>query len=376
MPKTLEEHYGYLSDRVKLKAYESAINRLVQPDNIVLDLGCGSGLLGLMALRAGAQKVLFVEEGEVIEAARQTIVRAGFGDKAEFFQTNSYQMKLPERVDIVVCDHIGYFGFDYGAIGLLADAKKRFLKPDGIVVPAAIELHLAPIDSQACREFVGQWRDGSVPGDFEWLGTTAANSKHAVQLEKQDLLAEPTALATLDLGPESPPYLSWTTEFTCTRDGTLDGIAGWFDCRIFDDVHMSNSPTSAERLERPQAFLPIDTPVSVKSGATIKVTLMIRHEDGVIGWIVELPHSGERFAHTTFNGLLLDNTTLNRGRPDRIASLNDRGRARQIVLSYCDGEQTIEQVEALVIRDHPDLFPSASATSTFVRSVLQWDTGE
>jgi SAM-dependent methyltransferase len=376
MPKTLEEHYGYLSDRVKLKAYESAINRLVQPDNIVLDLGCGSGLLGLMALRAGARKVLFVEEGEVIEAARQTIVQAGFSDKAEFFQTNSYQMQLPERVDIVVCDHIGFFGFDYGAIGLLADAKKRFLKSDGIVVPAAIELHLAPIDSQTCREFVGQWRDGSVPGDFEWLGTTAANSKHAVGLEEQDLLAEPTALATLDLGPESPPYLSWTTEFACTRDGTLDGIAGWFDCRIIDDVHMSNSPTSAERLERPQAFLPIDTPVSVKSGATIKVTLMIRHEDGVIGWIVELPHSGERFAHTTFNGLLLDNSTLNRGRPDRIASLNDRGRARQIVLSYCDGEQTIEQVEALVIRDHPDLFPSTSATSAFVRSVLQWDTGE
>jgi hypothetical protein len=46
------------------------------------------------------------------------------------------------------------------------------------------------------------------------------------------------------------------------------------------------------------------------------------------------------------------------------------------VLSYCDGEQTAEQVEAAVIRDHPALFPSASATKTFVRSVLQWDTGE
>jgi protein arginine N-methyltransferase 1 len=376
MPKTLEEHYGYLSDRVKLKAYESAINRLVQADHTVLDLGCGSGLLGLMALRAGARKVLFVDEGEVIEVARQTIAQAGFGDKAEFFRTNSYQLALPEKVDIVVCDHIGYFGFDYGVIGLLADAKKRFLKADGIVVPAAIELQLAPIDSEACRKLVGQWRDGSVPGDFEWLGTTAANSKHAVQLEKQALLAEPTVLATLDLGPESPPYLSYTAEFTCAQDGTLDGVAGWFDCRIFDDVHMSNSPTAAERLERPQAFFPVDTPVPVKSGTTIKATVMIRHEDGVIGWIVELPESGERFAHTTFNGLILDNSTLNRGRPDRVADLNDRGRARQIVLSYCDGEQSIEQVEARVIRDHPDLFPSANATSTFVRSVLQWDTGE
>jgi len=376
MPKTLEEHYGYLCDRVKLTAYESAIKRLVQADSIVLDLGCGSGLLGLMALRAGARKLLFVDEGEVIEMARQTIVQAGFGDKAEFFQANSYQLQLPEQVDVVVCDHIGYFGFDYGAIGLLADAKKRFLKPDGIIVPAAIELHIAPIESQTCRDLVGQWRDGSVPVDFEWLGTTAANSKHSVLLEEQDLLAQSVALATLELGPESPPYLSWTTEFNCVRDGTLDGIAGWFDCRILDDIHMSNSPTATERLDRPQAFLPIDTPVSVKTGETVKVTVMIRHEDGVIGWIVELPASGERFAQTTFNGLLLDNTSLNRGRPDRIASLNERGRARQIVLSYCDGERTVEQVEELVNRDHPDLFPSANATTSFVRTVLQWDTGE
>jgi len=376
MPNTLEEHYGYLSDRAKLKAYESAINRLVQPDSIVLDLGCGSGLLGLMALRAGARKVLFVEEGEVIEVARQTIDQAGFGDKAEFFQTNSFELEIHDRVDIVVCDHIGYFGFDYGAIGLLTDAKKRFLKPDGIVMPAAIELRLAPIDSQACRNLVGQWRDGSVPADFEWLGTTAANSKHAVKLEEQDLLAKAAALATVELGPESPPYLSWTTEFSCTRGGTLDGVAGWFDCQILDDVHMSNSPTSTGSLERPQAFLPIETPTSVKTGDKVKVTVMIRHEDCVIGWIVELPHSGERFSYTTFNGLLLDGTSLNRGRPDRIAKLNERGRARQVVLSYCDGERTVEQIEVLVSKEHPNLFPSSSATSSFIRSVLQWDTSE
>ena len=73
---------------------------------------------------------------------------------------------------------------------------------------------------------------------------------------------------------------------------------------------------------------------------------------------------------------MLDENALNRGRPDRVACLNDRGRARQIVLSYCDGNRTIEQVEALVLRDHPNLFPSANATSSFVRTVLQWDTGQ
>ena len=66
MAKTLEEHYGYLSDNTRLSRYQEAIGRLVLPEHVVLDLGCGTGLLGLMALRAGAAKVIFVEEGAVI----------------------------------------------------------------------------------------------------------------------------------------------------------------------------------------------------------------------------------------------------------------------------------------------------------------------
>jgi protein arginine N-methyltransferase 1 len=250
------------------------------------------------------------------------------------------------------------------------------MKPDGIVVPAAIELRIAPVESEVCRRLVGQWRDGSVPKDYSWLGNAAANSKHAVELRKQDLIASSVTLATLEFGPECPPYLSWTTEFSSERDGKIDGIAGWFDCRLSDDIHMSNSPEATEHLDRPQAYLPLDAPVTVNAGDKLKVTVMIRHEDGVIGWIVELPDSGERFSHTTFNGLLLDGDALNRGRPDRIAKLNARGRARQVLLSYCDGKRTISEVEALVICKHPDLFPSPEATSSFAKRVLMWDTSE
>ncbi len=376
MAKTLEEHYGYLSDRVKLERYQAAIDRLVRPAHVVLDLGCGSGLLGLMALRAGASKVFFVEEGAVIEVARRAVAEAGFADKAEFFQVNSFELALPEKVDVVVCDHVGYFGFDYGILGLLADARQRFLNPDGIIVPAQIELKLAPVESVECRKLVGQWQDGSVPEEFAWLGTTSANTKHAVQLSQQNLLTDAATLATLQLGAEAEPYLSWNVEFECARDGTLDGVVGWFDCRLFDDIHMTNSPAGLESLSRPQAFLPLDTPIPVTAGECIRVTVMARHLDNVIGWIVELPNSGKRFAHTTFNGLLLDRQTLTRAHPNRIAKPNERGRARLVVLSYCDGQRTVAEVQALVQRDHPQLFPSSQAAASFITQVLSWDTSE
>ena len=374
MAKTLDEHYGYLSDRVKLAQYQAAIDRLVRPEHVVLDLGCGSGLLGLMALRAGAAKVLFVEEGAIIEVARQTVADAGFADKAEFFQVNSFELTLSERVDVAFCDHVGYFGFDYGILDLLADAKQRFLKPNGITVPAQIELKLAPVESIVCRKLVGQWQDGSVPVEYSWLSVAAANTKHATQFEREGLLAVEETLATLELGAEASPYLSWSAEFTCERDGTLDGVAGWFNCRLINDVHMTNSPVTEEHLDRPQAFFPLDAPVTVTAGERIRVTMMARHQDNVIAWVIELPDADKRFTHTTFNGLLLDSEALTRAQPDRVAKLNDRGRARQVVLSYCDGQRTVAEIQEIVRRDHPELFPTAMAATSFITQVLSWDS--
>jgi len=376
MSRILREHYDFLSDRVRLEQYETVIRRIVQPEQAVLDLGCGTGVLGLMALRAGARKAYFVEEGPVIEVAREVVAEAGFGANSEFFKANSFEVALPERVDVVICDHIGCFGFDYGILALLADAKRRFLKTEGIIVPTELGLRLAPIESEEYRDRVGRWRDRSVPAEFERLGSIAANTKYLAEFSEDELLAEPATLATLQLGDEAPAFLSWSAEFTSARDGKLDGIAGWFDCRLSEDVRLTNAPDVAERSHRPQVFLPIDEPVDVKVGDRVRVSVMARHEDNVIGWLVELPDQGKRFEQSTFNALLLDHEALSSADANRVARLNQQGRARQIVLSYCNGQRTVADIQALVQREHPDLFPSARAVSSFVARVLSRDTSE
>lgn len=376
MSKSLEDHFGFLSDSIKLERYQAVIDRLVRPEHLIVDLGCGTGVLGLMALRAGARKVYFVEEDPIIEVARKTVADAGFSDKAEFFHANSHEVTLPERVDLAFCDHVGYFGFDYAILRLLADARQRFLKPDGIIVPAQVELKLAPVESVECRKLVGRWQDGSVPEEFGQLSATAANSKYGMYLKEEELLADAASLTTLELGAEAPPYMSWNVEFECARDGMLDGVTGWFDCKLRDEIHMTNSPIAGDSLLRPQAYLPLEKPVAVRAGEHVRVSVMVRHIDRVIGWIVELPDVGKRYAHSTFNSLFLDRETLTRAQPNRVAKLNDRGRARQVVLSYCDGQRTVAEVQELVQRDHPLLFPSALATSSFVTQVLSWDASE
>jgi protein arginine N-methyltransferase 1 len=303
----LDEHYGYLSDRVKRERYQAAIKRVVRPGQVVMDLGCGTGLLGLMALRAGADKVLFVEEYAIIEVARRAVLEAGFGDRSQFFNVNSSELELPERVDVILCDHVGYFGCDYDILGLLDDARQRFLTSDGIIVPSGVELMLAPVETENGRELVNRWRDGTVPEDYAWVAAPASNTKRGIDLDAGDLIAEPASLGILELGSKTSDFFTWRADFIFARDATLDGLAGWFDCALHDDIRMTNAPTAENKLDRPQAFLPLQEPVLVRAGQRLKATIMARPHDHVIAWTITLPDTGQTFEQSTFNSLALDN---------------------------------------------------------------------
>lgn len=316
MSDPLEEHFGYLADRVKIERYKAAIGQAVRPGHIVLDLGCGSGLLGLMALRAGADKVLFIEEGSIIEVARRTLELAGFSDRAEFFKGRSYALELPEKADVVLCDHIGYFGFDYDVVQLLADARERLLRAGGVVVPGAIDIKLAPVASPNSRERVQRWQKSDVPHDFAWIATPAAHAKHAVDIQASELIADPAMLDTLDLGLVKNQFFRWTASFVASNDATLDGLAGWFDCVLHGNVRMTNAPDADDKIDRPQAFLPLEKPVEIRAGQRIDTTIMARPHDYILTWTIELPDTGAKFEHSTFNSALLNGVlreTVSRG---------------------------------------------------------------
>ncbi|MEQ8194714.1 MAG: tetratricopeptide repeat protein, partial [Rhodospirillales bacterium] len=48
-------HFPMLNDRIRNETYQKAIFNTVKSDDIVLDIGCGSGLLAMMAAKAGAK---------------------------------------------------------------------------------------------------------------------------------------------------------------------------------------------------------------------------------------------------------------------------------------------------------------------------------
>lgn len=370
----LKEHLGYVADAVRLERYESAIRKSMVANDSVADLGCGSGVLGLLCLEAGAGHVFAVDDSEMIDVARDSMLRAGDGGSATFIRGKSRQIELPEMVDVVICDHVGYFGFDYGIVGFLEDARKRFLKPGGRLIPSRIRLNVAAVGSQRCEELANAWQAENIPRAFHWLRNHAVNTKHRVSLERADVFCAPAVLGEIDLYAEHPDFFSWSAELHIERDGLMHGLGGWFECELAEGVWMTNSPLAEQPIQRNQVFLPIDEAVAVKAGERVKATIMARPNDNLIAWVVEFPATGQRFVHSTWQGQLLTPEQLLQANPERVPRLGRTGMATATVLAYCDGQRTVAQIEAAVLRDHPDLFPSPEEISRFVAKVLGRDT--
>ena len=134
----LDEHLGYVDDAIRLEQFRSAIAQVVHPGGRIADLGCGSGVLGLLCLQAGASHVVAIDSSAMIEVARQTMARAGLADRCTFIHARSHRAMLPEHTDVVICDHVGFFGFDYGIVHTMQDARRNRGVP-GVLHPACTQ---------------------------------------------------------------------------------------------------------------------------------------------------------------------------------------------------------------------------------------------
>jgi len=370
----LHEHLGYVADCARLQQFRAAVAATLVRGDRVADLGCGSGILGLLCCQAGAARVYAIDSTSMVDVARETFWRAGFDDAGVFIRGHSYRTALPEPVELVICDHVGYFGFDYGIVDMLQDARRRFLKPGGRLIPARIRLSLGAAESKKAHVRAHGWSAEGVPPEFHWLRQYTVNEKHALTLSAENILGHAAELGDVDPYADQPDFLSWTAHLRMERDGVMHGLAGWFDCELAEGVWMTNSPLSPEAIDRPQAFLPIDEAVPVSAGDIVKATIMARPAEHLIAWVVEFPATGRRFSHSTWQGMLLSPEDLIRAHPERIPQLSHEGQARMTVLQYCDGRRTARDIERAVLQDHPTLFPSPQEISRFVMQVLGSDT--
>jgi len=373
MSLQFDEHRQYLADHHRMAAFERAIAAVVRPGDVVADLGCGTGILGLLACRAGASRVYAVDGGGMISVARDVAAANGYADRIVHILGLSTRVDLPEPVDVVVADQIGQLGFEAGVVEFFADASRRWLRPGGRLVPRASTTWIAPVEDAAMAAVVDFWT--SAPGgfDFSRVSTGALNTGYPTVFDAAQLLADGQGMLTYTFGPDPDTAQHAHTTFVITRAGRLHGLAGWFVADLAEGVTMTNAPGAPDRIGRRNGFLPLGTAVDVQPGDVVDVTLRVRPADVILAWQITVRRGDEVLAtahRSTLAGMLLSRELLGRTDPRTTPRLSVWADARATVIQLCDGVRPLADIEAETAARHPDLFRTQAEAAVFVAEVV------
>ncbi|MEN3747874.1 50S ribosomal protein L11 methyltransferase [Sphingomonas sp. HF-S3] len=147
-------HLVILRDSPRNAAYDAALRAVVKPGMRVLEIGTGSGILAMMAARAGAAEVITCERNpSIAAAAREVIARNGYADRIRVVNTHSDALDLDRdldgrRADLLVSEIISNNLLSEHVLPAHEDAVRRLLAPGAPVVPARGAVRIALVDDQ------------------------------------------------------------------------------------------------------------------------------------------------------------------------------------------------------------------------------------
>jgi precorrin-6B methylase 2 len=240
--RTLLMHQLMLGDRTRLSAYDRALGQAVRPGDVVVDVGAGTLILSLLALRHGARHVYAIEgDPEVAGLARVVAEDNGLRGRLTLIQGDARSVELPEMADALVSEMMGNLGPEEEMAEVVAAVARRNLKPSGRVVPARLETRLQAI--QFASEGWGVWDD-----DF-WGWSLSAVQDYAPSAAQLHFftrepvrLSAPAAVADEIIG-RPPAGVSEDVELEIVEPGTLHAIAGYFVATLADGIELSNLPS-------------------------------------------------------------------------------------------------------------------------------------
>lgn len=237
-----------VKDHRRTEAFAQAIREVVKKTDVVLDVGTGTGLLAMLAARAGARRVYAIDQAEVTQTAANLIKANGLDAKVKVFRGFAQDLQLDEPVSLIISEWLGNFGFVEAMLDDVIAARDKNLAPGGRMLPSHIELLLAPVDEPLLyyQDGPGAWREPVFGLDLSSLEALELAQGRGIQtrVEPGAQLATGASLFELDLakaGTEDP-FREGKLHFVVKRDGVLNGFVGWFSARLSPGVVLDTGP--------------------------------------------------------------------------------------------------------------------------------------
>lgn len=259
------QFYGYLSqqqnmlqDYIRTNTYEKAVlaNTKDFQDKVVLDVGAGSGILSFFAAQAGAARVYAVEASTMAEHAETLVSFNYLNDKIIVVAGKVEEIELPEQVDVIISEPMGYMLYNERMLETYLHAKK-WLKKDGKMFPTTGDLHVAPFTDEAL--FMEQTTKASfwLQAHFHNIDLTPLHEAAITEYFRQPIVdtfdiricTAKSIRHTVDFlkADENDLHkIEIPLEFIVLQSATVHGLAFWFDVAFVGSIQtiwLSTAPT-------------------------------------------------------------------------------------------------------------------------------------
>ncbi len=275
-------HFNMLNDTARNAAFAAAIAACIRPEQLVLEIGTGSGLLAMLAARAGAAHVVTCEANPLLaQVATELVAQNGFADSVRVIAKPSTELALgtdlPQRADILLCEIFSVQVITEGVLPSLEDAKARLLKPGAIVVPSRAAARGVLVASDTLARTV---RVGEVHGlDLSALNEFQPVLQYLPLGHELELLSAPVDLLAFDLvGAQQFPGEKRVLEVPVIASGVCQGVLQWLYLELTPGLTFENDPRNAapgSSQHWAPVFYPFPEPVALEVGQ--RVSLRVSH---------------------------------------------------------------------------------------------------
>ncbi len=373
-----------IADTARTRAYEEALKLAITPGCTVMDIGAGTGILSMLACRMGAGKVYAIEPNDAIRLAPELARANGCEDRIRFLQQSSLETRLAEPVDVIVSDLRGLSALCYRSVETIMDARTRFLRPGGILIPQRDVTWAAPLSYADAYEEEAIWRKGyaglNLSPILEYVTHYVAPMK---DIESGHLMTEPKIWADLDYYAVTSANVSNELAWTVDRPGVAHGIGLWFETFLAQGISYSNATACSSS---PRAtvygtlFLPWPHPVALQQGDIVTADIRATLAGGTYLWsrrtkILEGGNPSrckESFSQSSFFAnpavaLAVPKSVAPEGHP----SLSRRAQALRHVLDAMDGSSSLEEIAAGLQAQFSELYPTLERALGFTGEIAR-----